>query len=146
MANFGFSINEDLRDRLATWSRPFSEETTFRRYERACAYLRDKTAKRPAGRMNEAFEDVVYHPTPWMKRAWAYGRGFSKQRTRPGEVSADTNVLDDQSVVMKLLVGDGPNVRRPDDVELANDRILLPVWKNLESTQVIEPNRIPRHR
>ncbi|MHC2001835.1 hypothetical protein ACYQR9_15550 [Methylobacterium sp. CM6241] len=141
MANLGFNLTTDLGDRIALWARQFAEETTFKRYERACAYVMDESAKRLAERMNEATEDVVDNPTTWMKRAWAYRRGLSKQRRRPGEVSADTYVLDDQSIVMKFLVGDGPNVRRPGDVGLAKDRILLPNWRNLALTQGIRPDR-----
>ncbi|MFC6048023.1 hypothetical protein ACFPYM_09270, partial [Methylobacterium hispanicum] len=56
-------------------------------------------------------------------------------------VSADAFALDDQSVVLKFLMGDGPRTRLPGDVGLARERILVPNWRALEATQGIKPNK-----
>lgn len=57
-----------------------------------------------------------------------------------GIVEAEAYVRDDQSTVLKYAMGDRRNVRLPGDVGLAQDRILLPHWKNLALTQGIRPN------
>lgn len=41
---------------------------------------------------------------------------------------------------MKYTMGDGPQVRRPSDVGLSKDRILVPNWRNLQLTQGINRN------
>lgn len=138
-SNLGFDLSTDLGDRMATSSRQFASETSYRRYERACAFVSDEVAKRLANRMNALTTEVFDHPRVWMKRAWQYRRGL-RASARPGEVGAETFVLDDQSVVMKFAVGDGPNVRRPVNVGLAQDRIYVPNWMNLRDMQGIKPN------
>ncbi len=135
---FGFDISTDLSARMMTWADQFISETSYRRFERACAFVSDETAKRLAQRMNAVTVEVFDRPTPWMRRAWQYRRGL-RAGARPGEVGAETFVLDDQSIVMKFAVGDGPNVRRPGDVGLARDRIYVPHWANLALTQRIRP-------
>lgn len=74
-----------------------------------------------------------------MVDSWQYRRSLAKGRSA-GIVEAEAYVRDDQSAVLKYAMGDARNTRLPGDVGLAQDRILLPRWKNLLPTQGIRPN------
>jgi hypothetical protein len=75
-----------------------------------------------------------------MVQGWQYRRSLAKGRD-VGIVEAEAYVRDDQSTVLKYVMGDRRNVRLPGDVGLAQDRILLSHWKHLAMTQGIRPNR-----
>lgn len=75
-----------------------------------------------------------------MRQAWQYRRSLGKGRTVYDEVEAEAYVLDDQSAVLKYAMGQGRNTRLPGDVGLAQDRVLVPHWRNLALTQGIRPN------
>ena len=67
--------------------------------------------------------------------------GYTRALTRAGDlVEASTYVKPSQSVVLKYGMGDGPQVRRPGDVGLARERILVPHSRNLALTQGINRN------
>lgn len=97
-----------------------------------------ETAKAAKIGATDALDDAFQNPTPWMRRAFTYKRALS----RTGDiVEAEVSVLPSQSIVMKYAMGSGPQTRRPGDVGLAKDRILVPYWRNLQETQVITINR-----
>lgn len=96
-----------------------------------------ETAKAASVGVTEAIEDAFDNPTPWMMRAMGYTRAL----TKTGDlVQAELFVKPSQSIVLKYSMGSGPQVRRPGDVGLAKDRILVPYWKNLLDTQGITYN------
>ncbi|WP_167350078.1 hypothetical protein [Methylobacterium platani] len=135
------AVLSDLGAQLAAWEDAYVSAVGFERYWRASAWTASEAAKTVAVRMRAATMEVIDRPTPWIGRAWQYTSALSRG-TRPSDtVSADAFALDDQSVVMKYLRGDGPQVRLPGDVGLSRDRILVPNWRNLETTQRIKPNR-----
>lgn len=72
-----------------------------------------------------------------MRKAFTYTRALGKNRV---EIEADVDVRPSQSIVMKYQMGDGPQVRRPDDVGLAEDVIYVAHWKNSSFTRGIHRN------
>lgn len=75
--------------------------------------------------MSEATTEVIDRPTPWIGRAWQYTRALRRGGGSGDTVSADAFALDDQSVVLKFLMGDRPRTRLPGDVGLSRERILV---------------------
>lgn len=140
MAGFDIDLTTDITDRLATWAEQYISETSFRRYERACAFVMDETAKHVAVGMRQVLPSVLDRPTEWSKRAFQYRRALGKGRGVSAGVYSEFYVLPNQSVVFKYLMGMGQNVRLPGDVGLAQDRIYLPAYDNLAKTQGIRPN------
>lgn len=141
MARLDLAVLTDLGAQLAAWEEQYVSQAGYEKYRRACAWTVSEAAKGVAGRMAEAMLQVLDRPTPWMLRAWQYTRALKPGGSVPTDPIADVFALDEQSVVLKLLMGDGPNVRMPGDVGLAKDRILVPNWKRLKSTQGISPNK-----
>lgn len=139
---FDISVVTDLSDVLGSWEEQYVSDVGFKKYVRAISWAMDETAKSVAVRMREVLPQVLDNPTPWTRRAFQYTRSLGKGR-QPGSdgPSSSVFVMDDQSVVLKFLMGQGTNTRLPGDVGLARDHILLPMWKNLTDTQGIKPNR-----
>ncbi|WP_331295489.1 hypothetical protein [Methylobacterium hispanicum] len=137
--SFG-SLVQDLTRALAAWEDQYVSEVSYRKYARACAWVVDQSAKAVAVDMRGATDSHFRDPTPWMRNAWQYRRTLGKGRTVYDEVQAEAYVLDDQSSVLKYSMGDQRNTRYPGDVGLAQDRILVPNWRNLTLTQGIRPN------
>lgn len=140
MAGFDIDLTTDITDRLATWAEQFISETSFRRYQRACAFVMDETAKHVAVGMRQVLPSVLDRPTVWSQRAFQYRRALGKGRGVSAGVYSEFYVLPNQSVVFKYLMGMNQNVRLPGDVGLAQDRIYLPAYDNLAKTQGIRPN------
>lgn len=96
-----------------------------------------EVAKGAASGAKDALDDAFESPTPWMRGAFGYKCALTRSG---GEVSAELFVKPSQSVVLKYALGDGPQIRRPGDVGLAKERILVPHWRNLALTQGINRN------
>lgn len=141
MARFGIDFTTDISDRLASWEEQFVSETSFREYERACAYVADEVAKRVSLGMRRAGAELLDRPTPWTLQGFAYRRALSKNRSVNDGFFSEFYVQDDQSIVLKYHLGAGNNVRYPGDVGLAQDRIWIPAWENLAKVQGIKPNQ-----
>ncbi|GJE51446.1 hypothetical protein GOFOIKOB_4505 [Methylobacterium tardum] len=137
MAGIPLDVISDICNQVGQWQHAFLSETSLKRYRRACAWTMSEVAKAAAGGATAAVDEAFQDPTPWMRRAFKYMRALNKGSD---EVDADVFVLPSQSIVMKYSMGDGPNVRRPGDVGLAKDTILVPNWKNLQLTQGINRN------
>lgn len=103
---------------------------SYGKFERAAAWTVDQSAKAVSLAMRDATDDMFKTATPWMLKAWQYRRSPGKSRSLRDGVEAEAYVANDQSVVMKYAMGDGRNTRLPGDVGLAQDRILVPHWKN----------------
>lgn len=131
---------QDLTRAIRSWEEQYVSETSYRKFERAAAWTVDQSAKAVSVHMRDATGDVFKDATPWMLKAWQYRRSLGKGRSLRDGVEAEAYVADDQSVVMKYAMGDSRNTRLPGDVGLAQDRILVPHWKNLALTQGIKPN------
>lgn len=141
MANsLDMAVLSDLGAQLAAWEDAYVSAVGFERYWRASAWAASEAAKTVATRM-QATAEAIDRPTPWMARAWQYTRAFGPGTGSGDAVSADVFALDDQSIVLKYLMGDGPNVRMPGDVGLARQKILVPNRRALEATQGIKPNK-----
>ena len=134
------SFVTDLTRALASWEEQYVSEVSYRKYERACAWVTDQSAKAVSLDMRGATDTVFRDATPWMRNAWQYRRSLGKGRSIRDGVESEAYVLDDQSAVLKYEMGQGLQTRRPGDVGLAQDRILVPHWKNLALTQGIRPN------
>lgn len=94
-------------------------------------------AKAAAGGATAAVDVAFLDPTPWLRRAFKYTRALNKGSD---EVDDDVFVLPSQSIILKYAMGDGPQIRRPGDVGLVKDAILVPNWKNLQLAQGINRN------
>lgn len=138
---FGIDFTSDIGARLETWAEQFVSETSWRRYQRACAFVMDETAKHVAMSMRAAAPTAMEHPTPWTIRGFQYRRSLGKGRSIHDGVASEFFIADDQSIVLKYLLGYTQNVRMPGDVGLAQDRIYLPAWRNLRIAQGILPNK-----
>lgn len=131
-------VVSDICDQVAAWEQAFLSEASLDRFRRASAWAMSETAKAAKIGATDALDDAFQNPTPWMRRAFTYKRALS----RTGDiVEAEVSVLPSQSIVMKYAMGSGPQTRRPGDVGLAKDGILVPYWKNLLDTQGISFNR-----
>ncbi|WHQ68632.1 hypothetical protein [Methylorubrum extorquens] len=133
------SFVSDLSEVLAAWEEQYVSETSYQKFRRACAWVVDESVKAVSEDMRGATRDTFRDPPPWMVNGWQYRRSLAKNRDA-GLVEAEAYVGDDQSAVLKYAMGDGENTRLPGDVGLAQDRILLPHWRNLLETQGIRPN------
>ncbi len=110
---------------------------TSTRFRRAAAWTKSEVAKGAASGAKDAVEDAFENPTPWMRGVFGYKRAL----TRSGDdVSAELFVKPSQSIVLKYALGDDPQIRRPGDVGLAREKILVPHWRNLALTQGINRN------
>jgi len=144
MPGIDVSVQSDICDAVAAWQEAFLSEASLTRYRRACAFTASegrqgprKVAKAACQGATRALDRAFEDPTPWMRRAFSYKRAL----TKTGDVvEAEVNVLPSQSIVMKYAMGSGPQVRRPGDVGLAKNRILVPNWRNLQLTQGISRN------
>lgn len=134
------SFIQDLTDACRAWEEQYVSEASYAQFRRACAWVVDESVKNVTRDMREATGEVFRDPTPWMVQGWQYRRSLAKGRD-VGIVEAEAYVRDEQSTVLKYAMGDRRSVRLPGDVGLAQDRILLPHWKNLAMTQGIRPNR-----
>ncbi|MFJ7441074.1 hypothetical protein ACIQW5_25850 [Methylorubrum thiocyanatum] len=134
------SLVQDLTRALQAWEEQYVSETSYAKFARACAWVVDQSAKAVSTDMRGATDTVFKDATPWMRQAWQYRRSLGKGRTVYDEVEAEAYVLDDQSAVLKYAMGQATNTRLPGDVGLAQDRVLVPHWKNLALTQGIRPN------
>lgn len=133
------SFVSDLGYVLKAWEEQYVSNVSYLKFARACAYVTDESAKAVSNDMSAATAHAFHDPTPWMLRAWQYRRSLGKGR-QAGLVEAEAYVLDEQSVVLKYAMGyDVRNVRYPGDVGLAQDRVLLPHWRNLMLTQGVKP-------
>lgn len=131
------NIVSSVCDQVAAWQEVFLGEANLDRFRRAAAWTMSEVAKGAAGGAKDAVEDTFENPTPWMRGAFGYKRAL----TRTGdEISAELFVKPSQSVVLKYAMGDGVQTRRPGDVGLAKERILVPHWRNLALTQNINRN------
>ncbi|ACB80045.1 hypothetical protein C0214_11010 [Methylobacterium sp. DM1] len=133
------SFIQDLTDACRAWEEQYVSEASYAQFRRACAWVVDESVKNVSGDMRGATQDTFQDPTPWMVQGWQYRRSLAKNRD-VGIVEAEAYLLPEQSTVMKYAMGDRRNVRLPGDVGLAQDRILLPHWRNLALTQGIRPN------
>ncbi|WP_342163155.1 hypothetical protein [Methylobacterium sp. SD21] len=136
--SFG-SFVTDLSAAIAAWEEQYVSEASYAQYRRASAWVVDQSVKAVTMDMRGATNTQFRDPTPWMVDGWQYRRSLAKGRAA-GIVEAEAYVRDDQSTVLKYAMGDQRNVRLPGDVGLAQDRILLPHWRNLLLTQGIRPN------
>jgi len=118
-----FSFLSDLGLQLAAWEETYVSEAGLDRYRRACAWVTSESAKQVATSITDAIASTIDRPTPWISRAYQYTRALT--RGTSDAVSADAFVLDDQSIVLKHLFGDGRNTRLPGDVGLAKEHILV---------------------
>lgn len=136
MRIYGLSVDvvSDICDAIGQWQHAFLSETTLDRYQRACSWTMSEIAKAAALGGKDAIDDAFEDPTPWMRNAFTYTRALG--RNRP-VIEASMSVRPSQSTVMKYAMGDGPQVRRPRDVGLARERILVPHWRNLSLMQGI---------
>lgn len=132
-------IRSDLDDVLCSYMDAFLSEASLDRYRRACAWVMDESVKALAKGGNDGLDRVMDQPTPWMRKAWSYRRSLAKDR-KAGIVEAKTYAQPKQSAVLKCAMGEGENVRKPGDVVLAGEHILVPNWKNLELAQGIRRN------
>lgn len=132
------SVVADICDQVAAFQEAFLSQASLDRFRRASAWAMSETAKAAKEGATEALEDAFQNPTPWMRRAFTYKRALGR---KGAIVEAEVSVQPSQSIVMKYAMGAGPQVRRPGDVGLAKDRILVPYWKNLLDTQGISYNR-----
>ncbi|MBK3398073.1 hypothetical protein [Methylobacterium ajmalii] len=124
----------DICDAVAAWEQAFVSEASLDRYRRACAWTASEVAKSASVGATSGIDRAFSNPTPWMSRAFGYTRAL----TRIGDVvSADFYTKPSQSIVLKYEMGDGPQIRRPGDVGLAQNRILVSNWRNLLLTQGI---------
>jgi hypothetical protein len=131
-------VVSDICDQVAAWEAAFLSEASLDRFRRASAWAMSETAKAAKEGATDALSDAFQNPTPWMRRAFTYRRALS----RTGDIiEAEVSVQPSQSIVMKYAMGAGAQVRRPGDVGLAKDRILVPYWKNLLDTQGISFNQ-----
>lgn len=137
MTGLPLDLVSDVCDQVAAWQDAFLSEASLNRYRRACAWTMSEVAKGACKDATAAIDVAFQDPTPWMRRAFKYTRALSRGGD---EVEADVFVLPSQSIVMKYGMGDGPQIRRPGDVGLAKDAILVPNWKNLQLTQGINRN------
>lgn len=134
------SFITDLGYVLKGWEEQYVSEVSYLKFARAYPYVTDQSAKAVSEDMERATGVAFKDPTPWMLKAWQYRRSLAKGRD-VGLVKAEAYVLPEQSVVLKYAMGeDQRNVRLPGDVGLAQDRVLLPHWRNLLLTQGIRPN------
>ncbi|MFY9293868.1 MAG: hypothetical protein WAP03_24710 [Methylorubrum rhodinum] len=131
------NIISDICDVTGAWSEAFLSEVSLKRYRRACAWAMSEAAKWGAEGATDAVATTFSNPTPWMMRAFKYTRALDRAGNK---IEASVSVLPSQSIVMKYAMGEGPQVRRPGDVGLARDRILVPNWRNLQLTQGINRN------
>ena len=131
------NVVSSVCDQVAAWQEAFLGEANLDRFRRAAAWTMSEVAKGAAGGAKDAVEDAFENPTPWMRSAFGYKRAL----TRSGdEISAELFVKPSQSVVLKYAMGAGVQTRRPGDVGLARERILVPHWRNLALTQGINRN------
>lgn len=143
---FDVSVLSDLGAQLAAWEDAYVSAVGFEKYRRASAWAASEAAKTVATRMRSATMEVIDRPTPRIGRAWQYTRALSQGGDA---VSAEAFALDDQSVVLKFLMGDGPRMRLPGDVGLERERILVQNWLNLDLSPpgiVSSPARLGRLR
>lgn len=131
-------VVSDICDQVAAWEAAFLSEASLDRFRRASAWAMSETAKAAKEGATDALSDAFQNPTPWMRRAFTYKRALTKTGAL---VEAEVSVLPSQSIVMKYAMGSGPQTRRPGDVGLAKDRILVPYWRNLQETQGITFNK-----
>lgn len=137
MAGLSIDVVSDICDAVGQWQRAFLSEASLDRYRRACAWSMSEVTKAAAQGGTAAIDTAFENPTPWMRKAFGYTRAL----TRAGDlVGASTFVKPSQSIVLKYGMGDGPQTRRPGDVGLARERILVPHWRNLALTQNINRN------
>lgn len=137
MAGLSIDVVSDICDQVGAWQRAFLSEASLDRCRRACAWSMSEVAKAAAAGGTDAIDAAFENPTPWMRKAFGYTRAL----TRSGDtVGAATFVKPSQSITLKYGLGDGPQIRRPGDVGLAKDRILVPHWCNLALTQGINRN------
>ncbi len=137
MSALPVNVISDICDQVAAWQEAFISEASLDRFRRAAAWTMSEVAKAASQGATEGIDDAFQDPTPWMRKAFGYTRAL----TRSGdEVSAELFVKPSQSIVLKYGMGEGPQIRRPGDVGLAKDRILVPNWRNLALTQGITRN------
>ncbi|SFM09490.1 hypothetical protein [Methylorubrum salsuginis] len=130
-------IVSSVCDQVAAWQQAFLGEANLDRFRRAAAWTMSEVAKGAASGAKDAVEDAFENPTPWMRGVFGYKRAL----TRSGDdVSAELFVKPSQSIVLKYALGDDPQIRRPGDVGLAREKILVPHWRNLALTQGINRN------
>lgn len=137
MAGLPLDVISDVCDQVAAWQNAFLSESSLKRYQRACAWTMSEIAKGACLDVTAAIDTTFDDPTPWMRKAFKYTRALSKGSD---EVDADVYVLPSQSIVLKYAMGNGPQIRRPGDVGLAEHSILVSNWKNLALSQGINRN------
>ncbi len=131
------NVISDICDVTGAWADAFLSEVSLKRYRRACAWAMSEAAKWGAEGATDAIPATFSNPTPWMMKAFTYTRALDR---KGNEIEADVAVRPSQSIVMKYAMGEGQKVRRPGDVGLSKDRILVPNWRNLQLTQGIGRN------
>lgn len=132
------NIVSDICDATGAFQEAFLFEVSLKRFRRACAWAMSEAAKWASEGAKDAIPSTFSNPTPWMMKPFKYTRALDKNGN---EVEADVYVLPLQSIVMKYAMGDGQQVRRPGDVGLAKDRLLVSHWRNLFLTQGINRNQ-----
>lgn len=132
------NLVSDICDGVAAWQEAFVSEASLDRYRRACAWTTSEVAKAGAAGATAGIDRAFSNPTPWMRKAFGYTRALPKKGP---VIDADLYTKPSQSIVLKYAMGDGPTVRRPGDVGLAQSRILVPNWRNLAFTQGINRNQ-----